>query len=815
MNRMPYPYSLSIMIVLVIYDLAWSQPPEVTFTTPLAVAPGEITELALHGKHLENVTRLWTGFAADTTFEHLLTSESGSKSQEVRAAVQVTHDVPVGIYAARVATVVGVSAPILLMVDDLPSIREQTDNHRSESAQLLHHPISVDGTGDGIESDFFCVDVSAGEWLSIEVVATRLGFPFDPVLSVRDERGREVASADDTPGLNGDCRIRFQSSKEERYWIEVHDATYARSVRHHYRLRIGDFPLVTTTFPLGITTDAESSGAEVAEKRFLAFCSEDGSTVPLTRLDSQTLDASSPVPIGTKFTETGGSGFARYVTSSLLNLNLDQEVNGNWDEKSSEYVVGNTTTVSATKSSDTTKRAVCLESPVAVNGRFLVARDVHSFRLPLSAGSRRTIRGVTRSVGSPADLIVDVFDPNGALVSSHDDAQLDEATFEIHAQADGEYVLAIREIHGRHGSGFSYRLEITESRPGFRLSAKSDRVILGQGGVGLLPVQCERAGYDGPITLRIDDEEASYRLDNNVIQQGLNHTLLKIMPAKTLQPGDLHMIQVTGYGEGDGESAVARVSVVDAARSQIPSVPYPPPELVDQIAVAVARPLPDFFQLRPASEQVLLPRIVGDTYFTVYCVDRIEGFTAPIQVEAEGFPEGVRTSGNERPVGNSQNNEYRFEIRGPGDLSLGKREINIRAIGEFWGQSKEVVIPGIPFQVIDPLMMSLEISNDDEQPRELSIRVKARRFVGRAGGDRKEIVCTWIKRPDWLVGPERIVIGAGKNEETVIMSVMASDDPPPRIGQLVLMAETSVNGQIVRVESEPCEFRFPPADNSR
>ena len=253
---------------------------------------------------------------------------------------------------------------------------------------------------------------------------------------------------------------------------------------------------------------------------------------------------------------------------------------------------------------------------------------------------------------------------------------------------------------------------------------------------------------------------------------------------------------------------------MDEVRLLSPSLAYPPAELWDRLAVSIAKPLPEFFGLRLASNQVLFPRVVRELYYTVYCVDRIDGYSEAIHVEAE-LPNGVTTSGNDKPVGNSKNNEYRFELRGPAELPLGKHRISISAIGSFQGQTKEVKISEIPFHVIDPLIVSLEISNSDSKPGEVAIRVKATRFVPRAGGDRKEIICKWKDRPAWLSGPESFIVATGKNEEVVRMSVTESKDQSDRVGQLVLIAETVVSDQTVQVESEPFELRYPAPDETK
>src|SRR5204863_2114683 len=81
-----------------------------------------------------------------------------------------------------------------------------------------------------------------------EVVAARLGSDFDALVRVLDSAGNELLLADDDLATGADCRFIFNSPREGSYLLEVRDNRYKPGGR--YRLRLGDFPLVTTTLPL-------------------------------------------------------------------------------------------------------------------------------------------------------------------------------------------------------------------------------------------------------------------------------------------------------------------------------------------------------------------------------------------------------------------------------------------------------------------------------------------------------------------------------------------------------------------------------------
>src|SRR6185295_2881902 len=102
-----------------------------------------------------------------------------------------------GVGAIIVTTSAGQSDPLFLMVDDLPSVADNGNNHTVETAQEIPPQAAVDGTSEGPVFDFYKFTAKAGQRISIEVVATRLGSDFDPVLRLLTVAGQEVALIDD------------------------------------------------------------------------------------------------------------------------------------------------------------------------------------------------------------------------------------------------------------------------------------------------------------------------------------------------------------------------------------------------------------------------------------------------------------------------------------------------------------------------------------------------------------------------------------------------------------------------------------------
>ncbi len=765
------------------WNCVYANPPDVSYTSPLALKPGRATELKLYGNKLSDATQAWVGCRSKVT---KLTSSSDECSS---MSVEVAGDVTVGIYSLRLATRCGVSHPAMLMVDDLESIAEHGAHRTRETAQLIEFPCAVDGAGDGPASDFYTLRVQEHQSVTIEVVSERLGYALDARVKVTDQAGRTLAAADDSPGLGGDCRVRFRSTSNQQIFIEVGESSYSSSTRHKYRLRIGDFPLVSSTFPLAIQIGgirSPSSNLPTGLPAAISYCAVDNNPFAVA-LYSLADTARSTFPVAAKYPSGSGSAMLQTAISPLPNIAL------------LDY-----------QPHDQKEFALASRYPVAFNGTFFSAESIYYYRLPLAADDRLRITGLARSLGSPADMLVKVLSPDGTQLASHDDNGLDEATFEFHAKTKGDYLLSVQEINRRFGPEYSYRVEITDSQPSFALHASSDRVIIGHGGVGLVPIQCKRENYTGPITLRCEGSTSHIRLENEVIAAGSDQTLLKLIPDASLQIGELQMLQLVGVGETANGAISCPVSIVEAIRTLRPTLHYPAGDASDQIAVSIAESLPSFYNLRLATESVVFPRIIGEAYFTVHCIDRLAGFSDPVQLTAVGLPNGFSTSENERPVGNSKNSEYRFSLRGPADFPAGKHLISVHGVGTFRGQNQQVIVAQIPFEVVEPLIVTLVAQPVANRPREMELRVSTKRFVPRAGGDRKEIHCTFAERPDWLRAPEKFVIETGKNEVTVPLTIASSvDSNSATTSRLTLTCETTVKGRSVKVASIPIEIEYP------
>lgn len=209
-----------------------------------AAAPGRTVTIGFAGDGLGFARTLWTSFPAETRLD------APAKERSDRAAFLVTvpQDCPTGIGVVRLGSSNRFSGPVLVLVDALPSV-PSADGHRTlATAQRVILPVAVDGACAELGGDFFVFAARAGQRVSVDVVAQRLGSALDPWVRLLDARGRELAFNEDSPGAGADARLTHIVPADGDYVVQLRDSRHQGGEAHRYRLRLGDFPLAPLPF---------------------------------------------------------------------------------------------------------------------------------------------------------------------------------------------------------------------------------------------------------------------------------------------------------------------------------------------------------------------------------------------------------------------------------------------------------------------------------------------------------------------------------------------------------------------------------------
>src|SRR5579871_1044458 len=462
--------------------------PMITHTTPVAVQRGKTTEISVDGQmDFQGVYKaLFEGSGitaeivpsspANTTQASTPRKNSSSQKSQTRSVklkLTVNPDASLGVREFRLASGLGISSIGQLVVVDDPVIVESGDNNTPGKANSITLPCAVCGRIEAVEDvDYFKFHAEAGQILTFEVLCARLEDKIhdlqkhaDPMLTLFDSRGRELAANDDT--YFADPLLTFTVPETADYTLQIRDSKYDGDPRWVYALLATNRPYVSHVFPMAgnpeQTLSVEPVGsAKAAQSRIaLQVPSQPG-------IHSVSLDVggvkSNPVAI----------------ISSPLPQVLEQEPN------------------------DTLEQATRISIPCGINGRIGTRRDLDHFFFHATKGKAIRFEVKARRFGSPLqsslDSVLDVLTPKGAVLANNDDAFGKDAALVFTPPADGDYILRIRDLNSKGGETAIYYIEADWARPEFSLRCDPDKAMIGPGSSTAWYVHVTRSnGFTRPV----------------------------------------------------------------------------------------------------------------------------------------------------------------------------------------------------------------------------------------------------------------------------------------------------------------------------
>lgn len=739
-----------------------AQPPALTFSVPGAVAPGAPTDLTLFGGNLAGPTGIWSNLPGAKIELTPGVEANGTKADQVVYRFTLPPETPVGVYALRLATGKGVSSARLLLVDDLPSVSDNGANKTVQTAQPLPLAAAVDGACEPESYDYYKLTAAAGQRISVEVVARRLGSPLDSVIRLLDAGGRELAYSDDEGGIGADSRFAHQFAAAGDYFLEIRDIRYQGSGNHRYRLRIGDFPLVTTPYPL--------AGQKGATPKFVAAGPDVGRMPPMSVGVPMTAPADR-IAVSAKFPNGQGSAPMTLIASSQAEQ-VELEPN------------------------DAPEAANAVTLPLAINGRSETPKDRDFFEIQGKKGQRFVFSGRTRSIGSPSDLFMRLYNAAGGVLAEAEDAGPEEGSINVTFPEDGVYRLMVEDLLQRGGSEFVYRIEVAPYQPGFTLAIDADKVDAPKGGVFTVKVTSARRDYNGPITLSVAGVDGC-ALAANVIPEGKNETTMSVTIPAALESGQLHLIQIAGQAKIGETEFRTTASTLANLRKLFSGLAYPPAALDGSLGLGIGPVFADFFQLAVEPAPVLFSQAAGVGTLTIKTT-KANGFDDPITLAVDGLPLGVTATVAPIPKGQAQ---AAIAIAGPGSLAEGDYTFRVIGTAAFQNQPKQVVLGNAVLRVVKPI----EVAAAPAGPVNRGAAQKLKLSVVRAPGIAGPISLKLKNLPAGVSAPAEITIPDGQNE--VLIDLTAAADAPLSAADITAVATLKVKEKMLTIESGPATLQ--------
>jgi len=591
---------------------AFCQDPIVDRLDPTNLRPGEKASVVVSGKQLIGAVSLWTPVG---TFRPKADSDL-TKDLPVTMEGDVRADAVPGIYPARMVTNHGCSEAAWIIVDDLPGIALAPESEDRKSGQLIALPCSVSGQMKPVLSKFFRVALTSGQTLTAEVFARRLGSDMDPVLIVTGPNGSEIAYRDDFPGGEGDCQLQFTAAADGEHRIEVRDVRYTGGARHFFHLRLGKFPLTSST-----------SARIVQSGHNVSFVDPAGQ---LLGEASASPDAAGFIPVSFKSPDADAS----ILTSVLLTSETVQ---------------------SESEPNNSRPEATALQSgSLILTGTLQEKGDVDWFKISTAEAAPLLVSARTREVNSPTDVLLELYNSEGGKMVENDDAGPRDAELAAQLPAAGDFFLKVSEIAGRGGPEWTYALEVFLNRKAIRITAPVDRLNVPRGGSAGVALTVRRIHYDGPLKVEAVGLPAAVKMAPFTIgakQSTVPAVLTAADPAATSSDADWAAMTFR-FTAPDG------VAIPTAELQLAP----PPPKKADAEIFRSARIRADFFTaVQPSAQFSMLPDpaavtvVQGATATVTVRSVRAAEWTMPIEIAlatpADQLPAGITVTGGSMAAG--------------------------------------------------------------------------------------------------------------------------------------------------------------------
>jgi hypothetical protein len=463
--------------------------------------------------------------------------------KEVALKVTVSPDTAVGLYALYVQTPEGLTNARPFCVDAMPELEEAKDHARVEKAQAVPNSAVVTGTATAEAGDFYKVSLKPNETLAVEVLARRLGSPMDPAVFVYDAKTlRELPAlyADDTLGLQGDCRTVLQFPNGGDYILEVRDMTYRGGADYAYRLRLGRFPSATTAFPLALTANPKPATV-------LFTAADTQQTLPATVVatDAACVWANPMV-------EGGQPGWPLPVKLVPYPTAVEQEPNNTRD--------------TATK----------IPVPGGVSAGFGQKSDVDVFSFPVTKGTTYTVEATAAEHGAPTEVLLTVLAADGKTLATSD-PQKPTARVEFTATTEGLLSVKAEQTNYLFGPKEVYFLSVRPNLPDFELTLARDRLDVPGAGRGALIVQgvTRLNGFKGPVEVLVNGEAVGTVPETATFPYALPVSA-KAGIATVAARADINGVKVT-----------RGVKCLESTKAVFGTLAYPPMDWATGLAVAV------------------------------------------------------------------------------------------------------------------------------------------------------------------------------------------------------------------------------------
>jgi hypothetical protein len=339
------------------------KPPVLSKVSPQSGTRGQVVKLRLEGKYLDDVKEVITSIPGAAV---ALVTTSDTQAREATLTIPPTASA--GLYTIAVKTPAGTSATLPFIVDLYTPVTVLEGQDSPRTAPLVKLPTTVIGSIDRAGAVHYCrFEGAAGQEIAVQAIASVPGSKFEPVMQLLDANGQVLAESEN--GLLG-----YRLATAATLTLSIRDREFRGDKAMSYRLHMGDMPLVTGVFPLGVQRGTETEVTVAG--------------VNLGGTRSVRVKAGADAALGSRLplaiVAPGGT--------PLGNLTV---------------VVGEFPEVVASS------EAVTLPVPGTANGCIETPRRTDTFQFTAKQGQRLLLEVEAQRIGSPLDSYIEILDAKG------------------------------------------------------------------------------------------------------------------------------------------------------------------------------------------------------------------------------------------------------------------------------------------------------------------------------------------------------------------------------------------------------------------
>jgi hypothetical protein len=519
------------------------------------------------------------------------------------------------------------------------------------------------------------INAIKGQPLGIRITKKVAASKFEPVLTITDDAGRIIADSND-------AHLGQTFADAGKYTLSVRDREYRGGSDFQYELEIGEIPIVTAVFPMGVQrgtkADIEISGVFLPKKSVsidVPTTAKPGDMIPLDIgkgvlgkaqivvgewPDSTSGKLSVPATANGRlpdkqnnlwtFDARKGQPLVVEVNARRLGSRLDSviEILDANDQPVPRAVLRSQAKTHVTfRDHDSAQGNIRIEawSELNTNDYLFVGNDLMKIQaLPThpdadcnffkTDNQRIGYLGTTpthHANGEPMYKVTlhppgTTFPPNGFPVFTifyrNDDGGPGfgrDSYLIFDPPADGTYKVRIADARGMAGVNFGYRLTVRPPNPHFTLQTSPANPVVSKGGSIPITITAQRIdGFDGPIKIEVSNMPAGLHLPMTTIEAGTYATTVALY-------ADANAVLPANAKSANlrGSTFATALPYSSIANFNIPKL-IEPGDLVTTVkenAVAI----------KPGAQAKM-----------TVTIERRNGFKGRVPLEVRGLPHGVR-----------------------------------------------------------------------------------------------------------------------------------------------------------------------------